>query len=293
MPPIQTIQRRRKSVASTKQITHAMQLVAASKMRRAQESAVRSRTYSQAAKEILEALALLVDPNDHVLFSRRDVKSRLLVVFTSDRGLAGAYNANIFRCLISEIQANNNRHVATRLVVVGQKGGQFVASLKDVTVLGVYPDWPTAPTSIDLRPIAATAYELFAAGKADQVDVIYTACQSAMRQTVDIITLLPIDAQKLIGAPSALPTMSAAAFEPSVEAVLEAMVPRLLDAQIYQANLEAIASEHAMRMSAMMNASDNAEDLMADLALAYNSARQSAITRELSEITSGGAAPMN
>lgn len=288
MAKIHTIRRRIKAVGNVRQITRAMEMVAASKLRRAQEATLRSRPYAVAAAAALARLRTL-GGNQHPLFDRRPVvKSRLLIVFTSDRGLAGAYNANVVKQLLSAVSADGPR---VQLVVIGERGAQFARKLTGdaVELIGVYTQWPVQPTSADVRPIAKTAIDGFLRGDFDQVQLLYTDFVSIMKQAVVWRDLLPVLPQALEAAVAGdLPDY--VVFEPSPQAVLAYVVPRLVELQIYQAALEASASEQALRLVAMKSASDNARDLIQDMTLVYNGARQARITQELAEITAGAAA---
>lgn len=286
MAKAQSIRRRIKSVKNIHQITKTMQMVAASKLHRAQEAALRSRMYASTAREALSRLRKIVPSEANALFAEREVTKELVIVFTSDRGLAGALNGNIFRKLVGHISDFPN--VQSKAIIIGQKGGQFVSKLKnEIELVGLYTNWPSEPTTVDLRPIVSTAVNLFTSGQVDQVSVLFTDYISTVRQTATLRKVLPIDPNALPSAKIQMEINEDTAFEPSPEQVLQFILPRLIEMQIYQANLEAIASEQAMRMMAMKNASDNANDIMDDLSLTYNTVRQAAITQELSEITSG------
>lgn len=265
-------------------ITKAMEKVAASKMRRAQAATLRARTYTSSAWEVLERLYQLTSEADHALFARREEKNRLLILLTSDRGLAGAYNSNLFKVFLEEVR---REATVPQVVVVGRKGADFVMRLgKIIEVLGVYTDWPAEPTVTDVQPIVTTALKSFAEGKVDTVRLIYTDFVSMARQQAINRVLLPLKVDHgYIGK-----DIQEAIFEPSPKAVLRYVVPRVLEVQVFQAVLEAIASEHSMRMLAMQNASNNAMDLRDDLTLTFNRARQSVITQELAEITAGAEA---
>ncbi|MEX1997189.1 MAG: ATP synthase F1 subunit gamma [Candidatus Andersenbacteria bacterium] len=295
MAKVQTIRRRIKSVKNINQITYAMQMVAASKLRRAQEATLRSRTYALSAREALARLKQLTRTEEHPLFAQRTIDKRLIILFSSDRGLAGAYNSNIFRALLTTIRAGTSREAArsrTILIVVGQKGAQFMAKLAgDVEVVGVYTGWPARPTIQDTNPLAATAIDQFRRGLVDQVSLLYTDFISTVKQNVVVRDILPVDPTLILPADGRVSLeIREALWEPSPAAVLQYIVPRLIEVQIYQASLEAIASEQSMRMLAMKNASDNAQELIGDLTLTYNGVRQAAITQELAEITSGAEA---
>jgi len=280
------IKRRIGSVKNTKQITKAMELVAASKMRRAQEHAVKSRDFSNLAGSILTRLRELTDVSRHPLFKTRPIATRLHILVTSDRGLAGAYNSNLLRQFTTELKADRDQNIASQVIVIGKQGSKLATRLKNVTIVAAYHDFPEQPTANDLRPILNTLVELFSTKTVDAVDLIYTDYRSSINQVVVAQRLLPAAFTEVV-----MPhDLEQAVFEPSAEAVLENVTERLIEAQLNQAFSEAQASEHSMRMLAMKNATDNATDLIDDLTLAFNTARQAAITQELAEITGGAEA---
>lgn len=294
MAKIHKIRGRMKSVVKIQQITKAMEKVAASKMRRAQQAALRTRPYSYTAREILTHLFTLTSPNAHPLFAQRDIKRRLLIIFSSDRGLAGAYNSNINRLIISTVDEAAGDEALPQVMAVGRKGAALCAKLEragKVKVLGAFTDWAADPAPVSVQPITSTAITLFTEAAVDVVSVIYTDFVSGLQQIAAIRQLLPIKAEEVTepGAP-AQDGLKEALFEPTPQAVLAYLVPQLVNTQLYQASLEAVASEHSMRMIAMKSASDNAGTLLDDLALTYNSARQAAITQELAEISAGAEA---
>jgi F-type H+-transporting ATPase subunit gamma len=282
------LKRRIGSIKNTRQITKAMQLVSASKLRRAQEYATRSRAYRELAYELLARLSSIKEVEQHPLFERRTVKNRLYIVITSNSGLAGAYNANVLKQLTVAIKKDQTEKVGSRVIAIGSKGAQFVRRLSEVELLAVYPALGDRPTANDVRPILNSTIEAYADGSADEVVLFYTLSKSSINQQVLSMSLLPatVDAAE---ASNLLPVSN---FEPDVETVIAQITTRLIEAQIWQAVLESLASEHAMRMVAMKNATDNAKDLIDDYTLELNTARQAAITQELAEIT-GGAEALN
>jgi F-type H+-transporting ATPase subunit gamma len=283
----QQIKRRIGSVKNTKQITKAMQLVAASKLRRAQEAVVRPRAYAELAREILTRLRQLADDDgEFKLFTARPVKKRLVIALTSDLGLAGAYDANVIRSLIIQAQADRAAGIKTGVVAIGRKAAQAASHIAGLEVEAVYTKMPDKPSADSLRPILTSVVGLYASGDVDQVDLIYTKFVSSIRQEVQVQRLLPAGFDEV----ELDDELAHADVEPSPSALLQAASLQLLEAQIYQAFLEAIASEQSMRMLAMKNATDNASDLIDDLTLEYNNARQAAITQELAEITGGSEA---
>ncbi len=284
-----TLKRRIGSVKNTKQITKAMELVAASKMRRAQEYAVHGRAYREAAYSLLTRLSNLTDVESHPLFIKRDVKSKVYVVITSNRGLAGAYNANILRVLTRSARADATNNIHSQVIAIGKQAANFTRRLEGVELLAAYTDIEDHPTANDVRPILNTVVELYSNKTVDEVVLLYTEFQSNIVQVASSLRLLPARFEPTEGQ-EADTSLSSVTFEPSIEAVLDNVTVRLLEVQLWQALLESIASEHSMRMLAMKNATDNASDLIDDLTLAFNTARQAAITQELAEITGGAEA---
>lgn len=284
----QQLKSRIRSVKSTKQITKAMQMVAASKMRRAQDADKAAMSYSQAANELLTYLASQGETKQHPLFEQRAVKSRLLIVVAADKGLVGAYNANVAKAYLRELQADDKAHIGNKTIAVGRKVSQFVTRLKDTELLGVYENLPDNPSGSELHAILDTAIEQFIGGGVDAVDVVYTKFISSINQQVTTARILPAGFTET----EVSSTVRDALYEPSAEAVLDAVTRRLIGAQIFQALLDGKASEYSMQMLAMKNATDNASDLADDLTVAMNKARQGAITQELAEI-SGGVEALN
>lgn len=288
MASTQILKSRIRSVKSTRQITKAMQLVAASKMRRSQEATKASAPYTLAARQLLTDLSKHASVKDNPLFVERAVKGRLLIVVASDKGLAGAYNSNIFKLYAEQLKEDQKAGAKTKTITIGRKASQFVSRLKSVDVIGSYEDLPDHPGGRELRAILDSARDMFISGQVDAVDVLYTDFVSSLVQDAKAIRVLPagFEPAKNLGA------TSDAVYEPSHEEVLDGIAYRLIGAQIFQALLDARASEHNMRMLAMKNATDNASDLIDDLTLEMNKARQSAITQELAEI-SGGVEALN
>jgi F-type H+-transporting ATPase subunit gamma len=284
MPNTQALKGRIRSVKSTKQITKAMQLVAASKMRRAQESTKASAPYSNAAYELLAALSTHNSVKGHPLFTKREVKNRLLIVIASDKGLAGAFNSNVLRVYAQEMKADVANGVGTSSITIGRKASQFAARVKGTDVIGAYQDLADRPDGRELYSILDTARDAFVEGTVDAVDIIYTEFVSGAVQRAKTVRVLPagVDASEETTSSSQDVT-----YEPSTEEVLDGVTYRLIGAQLYQALLDSRASEYSMRMIAMKNATDNASDLIDDLTLAMNKARQGAITQELAEISGG------
>jgi F-type H+-transporting ATPase subunit gamma len=273
----QQIKRRIGSVRNTRQITRAMQLVAASKMRRAQDAVAGPRQFSMVAREMLTQLRRL---------TARPVKQRLIIAISSDRGLAGAYDSNVIRRLIQEVKADRDKSVNTSIIAIGRKVTQAIARIEGLSTIAVFNDFPEQPDANTIRPLLNTIFDLFTDEKVDAVDVLYTHFISAINQDVQVLRLLPAGFDDVPVAPE----IQYAEVEPSLEELVRSTVVRLLEVQLYQARLDTVAVEYSMRMLAMKNATDNANELIDDLTLEYNNARQAAITQELAEITGGAEA---
>lgn len=282
-----TLKRRIGSVKNTKQITKAMELVAASKMRRAQERAMSGRTYREFAYSLLTRLSAITEVTEHPLFVTRPVKKRVYIVITSNGTLAGAYNANIIRMLTRAILQDRKDGIGVQVIAIGKQGAKFVQRIDGVDVLAAYTELPDGPTANDVRPILQTVVEMYQNSSADNVSVLYTQFKSNLVQEAKMLSLLPATFESTDEAEHSLDNTT---FEPSIEVVLDNVTERLLEVQVWQALLESLASEHSMRMMAMKNASDNAGDIIDDLTLEFNTARQAAITQELAEITGGAEA---
>ncbi len=283
MASTQQLKSRIRSVKSTKQITKAMQMVAASKMRRAQDATKGSSPYARAANEILTHLQAQGATDDHRWFVKRRVKSRMLIVIAADKGLAGAYNSNIFKLYLNNLREDDKAGIKNYTIAVGRKASQFVTRLKDTEVLGTYEDLPDHPSGAQFHAILNTAKDAFEAGEVDAVDILYTDYVSSIVQNAETTRLFPAGFSKV----PVTETVRDAKFEPSISRVLDDVAYRLIGARLYQALLDSRASEHSMRMMAMKNATDNATDLVDALTLEMNKARQASITQELSEISAG------
>ena len=292
MASTRALKTRIRSVTSTKQITKAMQLVAASKMRRAQDSTKLSTPYANAAGELLQNLAKQVVTDKHPLFVRRKLERRLIIVIASDKGLAGAYNSNVLKKYLELLRSDDERGVENLTIAVGRKAAQFVTRLKDTTVIGSYEDLADRPASVDSHAILSTITDMYVNAEVDVVTIVYTDFVNSVVQTAKWQRLLPAGTKTKIDPTDMADSLEEAKYEPSAREVLDFVATRLIGAQLFQAMLDARASEHSMRMLAMKNATDNASDLVEDLQLAMNKARQGAITQELAEI-SGGVEAMN
>lgn len=287
MASTRQLKTRIRSVGSTKQITRAMQMVAASKMRRAQEATKASAPYARAGGDLLMNLASHAKTQEHPLFQRREIKRRLIIFIASDKGLAGAYNANVLRKYLELLKRDDMRGIENITLSVGRKATQFATRLKDTELIGSYDDLPDHPSGLQFKTIWQTAIDMFRDKQVDAVTIVYTDFVSSITQVAKWQRLLP--AGTTISSDSTVDPDPVAdvKYEPNAEAVLDAVVTRMTGARLFQALLDSRASEHSMRMLAMKNATDNATDLIDDLTLAMNKARQGAITQELAEISGG------
>ena len=268
------IRRRIRSVKNTAQITKAMQMVAASKMRKAQAAALAGRPYQEALDRVLGALHGKVDPLENPLLEERPVQRELIVVISTDKGLCGPLNTNLFRELTTVDSAN------PVFITVGKKGVQYLAR----TRRELLADFPTSevPRFREIRPVASFCAERFLSHDVDQVRVLYPKFVNTLSQQPTFHRLLPITPAAI--APETKPS-GEFVFEPNETAVLAAILPHYLGYEIYQMVLDARASEHSARMVAMKNATDNAKQVVKDLTLEYNKIRQASITTELLDIT--------
>jgi F-type H+-transporting ATPase subunit gamma len=290
MPSTRDIRRRIKSVKNTAQITKAMQMVASSKMRRAQQAALAGRPYAQLMNSVLAEVTRHAGDFTHSLLETREVRRRCVVLVSTDKGLCGALNSNLMR------EAAKFDKGSTLFVTAGRKGSQFVARTKrQLAAEFTYKD---APLFNEARAISRFAQDLFLKGEVDAVEIVFTNFISTLNQRPTALPWLPVREIKGVtagvhGEATSEELMNGATeflFEPDAHGVLGALLPHYLNFQVYQILLEAKASEQSARMVAMKNATDNAKQLIKDLTLDYNKLRQANITRELLEITSAAMA---
>lgn len=297
MASIRELKRRIRSVKNIAQVTRAMQMVAASRMRRAQEQALASRPYASKAWEILTHLASQRGDTQQLhplLTKRQEIKNVAIILITADKGLAGAYNSNMLRTA-SRFMAENNWTEA-QLVTVGRKGRDFMARYGR-NVMAEFADLPARPTTLDIGPIARLVIDGFLSGEYDEVYLAYTSFINTLRQEPVVQLLLPIHpggTESKVMAQHLTPQTTAGPveylYEPDPTTLLDTILPRFTELQVYQAVLEALASEHSARMVAMRNATENAKELISDLTLTYNKVRQDAITKEMLDIAGGAEA---
>lgn len=291
MPSLKAIRTRIASVKNTQKITRAMKLVAAARLRRAQDAMTAARPYAKRLNDVVADLAgrsLAVARDEkpaHPLFEQRPVKTLRLIVVTSDRGLAGGYNSNLNRRVERFLVDHKQQYQKIELVVIGRKGREHFKR-RNIALTAEFPG-VVAETAISrARELAQQAARDFLDGKIDAVQIVYNEFKSAISQTVTIDPLLPIRAHEL-------PTDAGRIdfeYEPSKATLLDTLLPLYLEISIYRVMLEAIASEFGARMSAMDSATKNAKEMIGSLTLEFNRARQAAITKELMEIVGGAEA---
>jgi F-type H+-transporting ATPase subunit gamma len=276
------IRRRIGAVKNIQQITRAFQFIAASRLRRAQEATLSARPYSEKIDEVLSDLAAVLGAEDHPLLAGRTGGKRLILLFTTDRGLAGPLNTNTIRFASREI----TEHAGDLAVVtIGRKGRDAMRRAR-VPIEAHFAGFGDKPTFADILPLARLVTEDFLSGDYGRIDLLFTRFVSTLSQRQVLEPLLPVKpAEDTEGIPG-----NQFIFEPSAGAVLEQLVPRYVATRIFQAVLESKASEESSRMVAMKNATDNADELIDDYTLAYNKVRQSNITREMIEISTGARA---
>jgi F-type H+-transporting ATPase subunit gamma len=308
MASARDIRRRIKGVKSTGKITRAMEMISAVKMRKAIGSVFAIRPYAKSALEMLQQLNVAVDENEHPLLRVRPIKKELYVVISSNRGLCGAFNAQIAKRLLSVLKEDTEREHC--FIVVGKKA-EMMARRFGWNVIAAFSDVLNLPNVEDMRPVTKIIIDEFESRRADRVVMVYTDYISVMAQAVKVRALLPValkDTKKALnemeegeekGEMGIKEKMSERGekgadseyiIEPSPKKVLWRMIPRLIEMELYHAILESNASQESARMLAMQSATTSAKDMVFDLTLAYNQLRQSKITQEIAELSAGMAA---
>lgn len=282
MASLKSIKKRIVSVKNTRQITKAMKMVSAAKLRRAQENVVAARPYAQKIGEVLQSLAANLEGDQHPLLEKRDAKKLLLIVVTSDRGLCGGFNTNLCKAGERYIKEKQEEFEQISILTVGRKGYEFLKHRH--TIYKNYPNVLAKPNYQAAAALAQDVIEGYVAGEYDQVVMLFNAFRTVMSQDITFQQLLPI-----------VPEEKAALdeggvefiYEPSIDDLLTDILPKNIEVQVFKAMLESVAGEHGARMTAMDSASKNASEMIGKLTLQYNRARQAAITTELMEIISG------
>ena len=302
MPSLKAIRTRITSVKNTRKITRAIKLVSTAKLRRAQDALIAARPYSAAITRVVSELSAVAGADAHKLFEERPLAKAAIVVMTSDRGQAGAFNANVVKAV--ERYAANELSGATEvsLRIIGRKGNQYFARRRaTVTSFDLAPTGVTALESA--RATANRVIDDFTSGKVDRVYMAYNEFKSAISQVTRVKQILPVVAETTTALTPTTPTTPTTAgahgpaeaqtdflYEPSKQELLNRLVPLYVQIQLYRASLESVAAFFAAQMTSMENATKNAGDMVARLTLSYNRARQASITKELSEIVGGAEA---
>ncbi|WP_342600141.1 F0F1 ATP synthase subunit gamma [Psychrobacillus sp. FSL H8-0483] len=284
MASLRDIKSKITSTKKTSQITKAMQMVSASKLSRAEENAKAYVPYMAKIQEVVGAIASGTSDSGHPMLTSRPVKKTAYLVITSDRGLAGAYNSNVIRAVANAIAERHSSKDEYVVLAIGRMGRDFFQK-RGSNVIGEVIGLPDQPAFSDIKEIARRAVGMFTDGTYDELYMYYNHFVSAISSEVTEKKVLPLtDIAVETG------TTASYEFEPSAEAILEVLLPQYAESLIFGALLDGKASEHASRMSAMKSATDNAADLISNLTLVYNRARQAAITQEITEIVGGAAA---
>lgn len=275
------IKSRIRSITNTRQITRAMRMVAAARLRRAQERAESSRPYSEKIKEVISSIAAGTKDFSHPMLEFRPVKKTGYLVITSDRGLAGGYNANLLRFVMSTIEERHQSTDEYAIFVMGRKGRDFFKK-RNIPIVKEVTQISDNPTLEEIKDISSTAISMFADETIDELNLFYNRFDNPIQQTPVETQLLPLKSEEVLSGQT-----TTYEYEPSSEAVLEVLLPKYAETLIYSGLLDAKASEFGARMTAMGNATDNATELIDTLTLQYNRARQAAITQEIAEIVAG------
>jgi F-type H+-transporting ATPase subunit gamma len=283
MANLKSIKKRIVSVKNTRQITKAMKMVSAAKLRRAQENVVAARPYARKLSEVLQRLAQSQDGDGHPLLEKRVSEKALVILVTSDRGLCGGFNANISKVAERFIKEHTGEYSEISLLTIGRKGYEFLKNRQTIR-----KNYTGVLSTLNYQTAAMLAQEVIAgylAGDYDEVFLYYNAFRSVMSQDITLQQLLPIVPPEAVGEEEA--TAPEYIYEPSKAKLLAELLPKYIEVTMFKAMLESVASEHGARMTAMDSASKNATDMIGKLTLIYNRARQAAITTELMEIISG------
>lgn len=286
MGSLKEIDTRIKSTKKMKQITKAMNMVSSSKLRRAESNTKQFRPYMEKMQDAITAVAGADKNSRHPMLQQRKVKKSAYLVITSDKGLAGAYNANVLKHLIKDIEEKHASKDDYSILVLGQTGVDFLKN-KGYDIHDSLIDVPDQPSFKEVQAIAKKAIDLYSEEEVDEVKIYFSHFVSVLENTPSTKTVLPLSPED-----SSLGhgQLSSYEFETDKEAILSVILPQYVESLIYGTILDAKASEHATRMTAMKNASDNASEIIDDLSIQYNRARQAAITQQITEIVGGSVA---
>ena len=294
MATLREIRRRVTSVTSTQKITKAMKMVAAAKLRRAQEALVATRPYARKMNELLRHLVTKIDPSTHPLLQEREIKKVVLIVVSGDRGMCGAFNGNVLKAAVDHIHTHYKSYLevpgGVRLVTVGKKAADFFAKRNYTLIashVGIFGNLHFGHARTIIQQLA----EEYRKGEFDRVEVIYNEFKSVIQQRIVVEQILPILPEQIQKSKDlhALAQIDYI-YEPSSSEIMNVLLPKHLNFLMWRVLLESSTAEEGARMTAMNNATENAKDLIRDLTLSYNKARQASITKELLEIVSGAEA---
>ena len=285
MATLRDIRRRISSVKSTQQITRAMKMVAAAKLRRAQEKILKARPYAYELRNVIGHLANIVDHDAHPLLSVREVQSVGFVVVTSDRGLCGAFNINIIRRATEQIKAAQAEGKSAKLILVGKKARDYFRR-RDYEIIAEHIDLFNKLDFSHAPALAGDITRFYTQGEVDLVSVIYNEFKSAVQQNLTVEQLLPIEPKSIEGSTLKFNYI----YEPSPDTIINVLLPRQINIQTWRILLETSSAEHGARMTAMEVATENAQEMITDLTLHYNRVRQASITKEILEIIGGAEA---
>ena len=290
MPSLKDLKNRIGSVKSTQKITSAMKMVAAAKLRKAQEQAIASRPYCSSMEKIVISLAnKLIDNAPELLKGKKDIKKQLLVVFSADRGLCGGFNGSISRAVKLEVKKSKDLGIETKLLFVGRKSADTLKKDFQQHIVEIVTGNSTNPNYSDALSISSKIVDLYQKDEFGSCKIIFNKFVSAITQEVTLKSLIPIETNNE-GFSNNKQVSSVYEYEPSEEVILEELLNKNIATQLFSAQMESTASELAARMTAMDNATRNAGDLIDRLTLQYNRTRQAFITKELIEIISGAEA---
>lgn len=279
------IKRRIRSVISIQQITRAMEMIAVSRLKRAEGRLRSARPYAEKIQELMESLAPFLPRIDHPLLIKREVKRIGLLLITSDKGLCGGYNANAISQASGFIGQHSDKEI--RLILIGRKGYDFFRRKTypiDYTLLQISKEISVQ----EVKEISGVIVKGFEEGRYDEVDLIFTRYQSAMNTRPIVMKLLPLESSEVLKKESEI--KGEPIFEPTAEEIMALLLPKYLEAQIYKGMVESVASEQGARMVSMKSATENAEEMISNLTLSFNKARQASITKEILEVTTGAEA---
>lgn len=288
MANIRQLKRRISTSQNISKITKAMQMVSASKMKKAQDQALRARAFSHALNNSLRKISQTIDPNLHPLLKKNKEGKKILIIFSTEKGLCGAFNSNLFKKTIEWLKTNPDG----QLIILGKKAINFAQS-NGLKIYAKFELENEHPELTDILPISQIIIEKYLNSEFSSIEIIYTNFISTLKQKIKTEHILPLQSEKITQADDNQTINAEYSFEPEARIILNELLPHYVENFLYQSLLESKASEHSSRMIAMKNASDNAKELVKELSLVYNKSRQESITNEILEISSAALALAN